>query len=80
MKFTTLIAFLLLPWAVVDGRSNSIAVSLGRESSLTALLLVAKRKNNNTFLVEDHKPNLTFDVPLLSILPNHRLLKNRRLM
>jgi hypothetical protein len=60
MKFTTLIAFLLLPWAVVDGRANSIAVSLGRESSLTVLLLVvAKRKNNNAFLV-DHKPNLTF--------------------
>jgi hypothetical protein len=42
MKFTTLIAFLLLPCAVVEGRANSIAVSLGKENSITVLLLTAK--------------------------------------
>jgi hypothetical protein len=58
MKFTTLIAFLVLPWAVVEGRANSIAVSLGKENSLTVLLLAAKRNNNNAFLA--NKTNLTF--------------------
>jgi hypothetical protein len=40
MKFTALIAFLLLPWAVVvEGRANIILVSLGVENSVTVLSL-----------------------------------------
>jgi hypothetical protein len=58
MRFTTLIAFLLLPCAVVEGRANSIAVSLGKENPLFLLLLAAERTQSNTFL--DKKPNLTF--------------------
>jgi hypothetical protein len=42
MKFTILIAVLLLPWAVVEGSSRVNVVSIGMEKSLIILSLATK--------------------------------------
>jgi hypothetical protein len=55
MKFVALIAFLLLPWAVVEGRRRAPFVSIGFTECAVA---ENETKQNNTSL--DNKTNLTF--------------------
>jgi hypothetical protein len=74
MKFTTLLAVLLLPWAIVGGSSPVNVVSIGKENSPTLLLLVTKQNNSSL----GSKTNLTFC--RFSFVPNNRLMKLRLLM
>jgi hypothetical protein len=63
MKFTTLIAFLLLPWAVVEGRpSRAKFVSIGMENSLSVLLLDSQQNESHILLLYCSKQQANEDI------------------